>query len=253
MPPTDASSPNRFTMVCLKCERRIVARTAWVGVEVQCPHCSATMRVPAPRPDGQPVRASPPLLVMRQHRFSFSCPRCESLLESQRLMSGQTGRCPTCGAHFVIPELDSAGDPLAAELIDSDAQDPTPMHAYAASGHQAPRIRRLPDGTMQIECPRCTRRSEVTANNCAGCGLPFTIEGVPTAPLIVGSGFATASLVFGILAIPLCFLVLPGLLATAFGLTTWLRRHGSRVPGQAWAGMILGGISLAMAMFLYLM
>lgn len=253
MPPADASSSDRFTMLCLKCERRIIARSSWIGVEVQCPHCAATMRVPAPRPDGQPVRASPPLLVMRQHRFSFSCPRCESLLESQRLMSGQTGRCPTCGAHFVIPELDSSGDPYAAELIDRNDQDPTPMHAYAASGHQAPRIHRQPGGALQIECPRCSRRSDITANNCAGCGVPFTIEGVPTAPIVAGSRLATASLVLGIVGIPLCILVLPGLLATVFGMLAAVRRSGRGVPGQAWAGMILGGISLALAMVLYLL
>ena len=246
MPSANADVPQRFTMLCLKCERSISARTAWIGTEVRCPHCSAVMHVPPPREDGRPVRASPPPLLSREQRFNFACPRCESLLEAQVSTFGQPGRCPTCDARFLIPRIDLRSErPPAAKLIDANDQDPTPMHAYAASGHLAPRIRRLGDGTLHIECPRCGGQSDITANNCSACGVPFTIEGVPTARTGAGASLATAALVLGVLAIPLCMLIVPGLLASGLGVASWLRQPGRRPSGQALAGMILGVIGLA--------
>ena len=246
MPPANADAPQRFTMLCVKCECPIIARTAWIGTEVRCPHCSAIMSVPPPREDGRPVRAAPPPLLSRQQRFNFACPRCESLLETQVSLFGQPGCCPTCGARFLIPWIDNrSGAPPAAKLIDANDQDPTPMHAYAASGHLAPRLRRLDDGALRIECPRCGGQSEVTANNCSACGVPFTIEGVPTARGGAGSALATASLVLGLLAIPLCMLIVPGLVAAILGFVSWLRQPGKRPSGQALAGIILGVLGTA--------
>ncbi len=58
---------------------------------------------------------------------------------------------------------------------------------------------------------------------------------------------AVASLVLGIISIPMCFLFIPGLLAVIFGiiaLSQMRGRPGQAGRGQAIAGLILGGISL---------
>jgi len=254
MTPADADAASRFTLICIKCERPLVARRGWVGGEVRCPHCAAVMCVPPPHADGSPVRGALPPLATRQQRFSFACPRCESLLESQPALGGQTGRCPTCGARFVVPRSNLyAGAVPRAALIDADDQDPTPMHAYAASGLQAPRIHRQSDGTLEIECPRCGRRCTITANNCSACGVPFTIEGVPTVRSVGGDKWATAALVLGIVSLPLCMLFVPAALAVIFGLTSWFRQPARRPSGPALAGIILGAVSLGLGALIVLL
>jgi DNA-directed RNA polymerase subunit RPC12/RpoP len=247
----DAGAASRFTLICLKCDRPISARPDWVGREVRCPHCAAVMCVPPPRADGQPVRGALPPLATQEQRFSFACPRCASLLESHPAQCGQTGRCPTCGARFVVPRTVSHyGPPQQATLLDRDDQDPTPMHAYAASGHQAPKIHRRPDGTPEIECPRCGHRCDIAANNCSSCGIPFTIEGVPTARGGSGHTLATAALVLGIVSIPLCALFVPAGLAVVFGVISWFRQSLRRPSGAALAGIILGTVSLGLGALL---
>ena len=75
--------------------------------------------------------------------------------------------------------------------------------------------------------------------------MPFTIEGVPTARTGAGTSLATAALVVGILAIPLCVFIVPGAVAVGLGLASWLRQPAKRPAGQALAGAILGLIGLA--------
>lgn len=238
-------SDERCRIVCHGCGRQVLASAAWIEQQVRCPHCATALPVPGRGAD-PPAPATPPQLRVR-HRFSFACPRCQSLLESQAGMGGQTGRCPTCNARLVMPRLDPVtGRPADAKLIDRNDQDPTPMHAYAASGHQAPRIRRRRDGTLQIECPRCGTRGEITADNCPGCGIPFTMEGMPTADAGAGRALAVTALVLGIISLPTCWLLVPGALAVGFGLASWLRRATARPSGPALAGIILGIVSLAL-------
>jgi hypothetical protein len=59
---------------------------------------------------------------------------------------------------------------------------------------------------------------------------------------------AIASLVLGIVSIPLCFIFIPALLAVIFGviaLSQIKRKPGQAGRGQAITGLILGGVSLA--------
>lgn len=61
------------------------------------------------------------------------------------------------------------------------------------------------------------------------------------------NGMSIASLVLGILSIPMCFLFLPAILAVAFGfvgLSQVKNRPGQSGRGLAIAGIILGGIGL---------
>jgi len=62
------------------------------------------------------------------------------------------------------------------------------------------------------------------------------------------NGLAIASLVLGIISIPMCFLFLPAVLAVVFGLIALNQiksNPGQGGRGQAIAGLILGGVSLA--------
>ena len=67
------------------------------------------------------------------------------------------------------------------------------------------------------------------------------------------NGLATASLVLGIIAIPLCFLVVPSILAVVFGgigLNRAKQDPAIGGSGKAIAGLVLGLVALA---FLVLM
>ena len=67
------------------------------------------------------------------------------------------------------------------------------------------------------------------------------------APASGRNGLAVASLVLGILSLPLCFLFVPALLAVIFGIIALSQikgNPGQAGRGQAIAGLILGGISL---------
>lgn len=137
--------------------------------------------------------------------FPFKCLRCQSILEADVRQCGLTGRCPTCGGIFEVPAVDpSTGLAMGDADPGEDGQFPTPMHAYASDGHNAPRIVRRPDDTPVIVCPRCQRESPITANGCSHCGVPFTLEGVQPVPTATtGSGWNVAALAFGLISLPL--------------------------------------------------
>ena len=71
---------------------------------------------------------------------------------------------------------------------------------------------------------------------------------MPGAPPSGGrNGLAVASLVRGIISIPMCFLFIPGLLAVVFGIVALSQiggNPGQAGRGQAIAGLVLGIISL---------
>jgi len=247
---TSAACDDRFPVLCPHCGQAVRARRDWAGRDVQCTHCAGVLRVPEPPPDGRPVDGLRPPAAPRE-RFNFPCPRCDSLLESHTGMSGQSGRCPTCNVRLVIPFVDRLhGHVDAARVLDTDAQDPTPLHAYAASGAQAPRIQRLPDGTCEIECPRCAARAEITADACARCGLPFTLEGMATGGPPAGATAGTAAFVLGVLALPTSVVFVPGLCAAALGLLALFQWRGPRVHVRALIGLGLGLLSLPLGWIL---
>jgi DNA-directed RNA polymerase subunit RPC12/RpoP len=244
------AAAQRFAAICPHCEKTIMVREAWVGREVQCPHCSKVLRVPPRRPDGRPALAE--AAEARQRRgFTFSCGRCGSLLEAHAGLSGQVSTCPTCAARFEIPRTAADGAAVgAARLLDTDTQDPTPMHAYAASGHLAPTLHRRPDGELEIACPRCRARCAVDASLCTACGAPFTIDTAPNISRSRVDGWATSSLVLGVISLFVFILIVPGLLAVLFGLmSVWTGTPSNK----ALAGIVLGLVSLVAAMALLLM
>jgi DNA-directed RNA polymerase subunit RPC12/RpoP len=176
-------------------------------------------------------------------RFGFPCVYCSSRLEAWESQSATEGACPTCGSQIVIPILGASGrliDPRTQEII---KPDPHPVHAYAAAGERAPRIRRRDDGSHAIVCQRCAAPSPITANSCLACGNPFTIEGTTDSGGGQGSGLAAASLVLGIISIPGFCLWVVGPLAIIFGSLALSRsRAGDSGRGSAIAGITCGAI-----------
>jgi hypothetical protein len=185
-------------------------------------------------------------------RYGFNCGYCSSRLEATESMAAQEGQCPTCGNTITIPILDRYGrliDPKTRQII---KQDPHPVHAYAAAGDRAPQILRGKDGKQAIRCPRCQGTSPISANNCKGCGMPFTMEGTTLEAAGTSNGFCVASLVLGIIGLPgACLLGIPSLLALIFGIIGYnqVTRAGGEGGGKgmAIAGIVLGIVGLIIA------
>jgi hypothetical protein len=97
-----------------------------------------------------------------------------------------------------------------------------------------------------IRCSRCGGFNAISANNCKGCGMPFTMEGTTLEAAGGSNGFAVASLVLGIIGIPAFCSVLPSILAIIFGIVGINQASKSGATGggrgMAIAGIILGAI-----------
>ena len=252
MSDSEANSAEYFTVICRRCERPILAQRSWVGREVQCPHCESVLRVPPPAAAGHSARAGAPSVTPRR-RFNFACDRCGCLLEAHTGMCGQAGRCPTCSARFTVPYLSPhTGLPLKPVALDGEKGDPTPLHAYGASGHQAPKIIRRQDGTQAIECPRCQAQCPIDAVGCSRCGTPFTLEAAPSVRTMSRDTHAAAACALGIVSLITFFLFVPALLAIIFGLLSLRSGFGTgRVRASAVAGIVLGVLSLALGILVY--
>jgi hypothetical protein len=107
-----------------------------------------------------------------------------------------------------------------------------------------------------IKCPRCERTNPLSANNCLGCGLPFTMEGTVGDAVSGTNTWAVASLVLGIVSMAggMC-MIIPPILAIIFGAIAL--RSGNQATGQpagqglAIAGIILGTVGLIVAILFY--
>ena len=189
-------------------------------------------------------------------RYGFNCAYCSSRLEATESMAAQEGQCPTCGNNITIPTLDRYGrliDPVTKQII---KQDPHPVHAYAAAGERAPKIIRQSSGAQTIQCPRCNAVSTITANNCKSCGMPFTMEGTTLEASGTINGFCVASLVLGIIGMPLgCSVIAPllGLIFGIVGLNQVSKSGEGAGRGMAIAGIICGVIGLGIALWWYVL
>jgi DNA-directed RNA polymerase subunit RPC12/RpoP len=263
---------------CQVCKTPLSAEEGQVGQLVRCPTCLTALRVPA---NGARETAlagvgaassgfestsigSPPSHLPRGgsgafpgvrptgKRYGFNCAYCSSKLEATESMAAQEGQCPTCGNNITIPILDRYGrliDPKTRQII---KQDPHPVHAYAAAGDRAPRIIRSDDGKQQIQCARCRALTDITANNCKSCGIPFTMEGTTIEATGSSNGFCVASLVLGIIGVPACVTWVVPILAIVFGIVGFVQTNqpGSEAGGKgmAIAGIVLGGVGLFIAL-----
>ncbi len=194
----------------------------------------------------------------RGRMFRFRCRRCASVLEALVSQSGQQARCPSCDAEFTIPRIDPQTG-LAAGDADpgDDGQYPAPVHAYAAAGYAAPRVVRLPDDSLVIECPACAQRTAITANNCPKCGRPFTLEGMSDTAITAESKSHTLPLVLGLVALPLSLCggigAIPGVVAVGIGIRyLTLERKASSAAGSI-GGIVFGLLACVVSVAYWMM
>ena len=236
---------------CPKCSQPVTVSDDLIGRVMACPHCAAHFTVPAA--DAQPVSVATPISnfphSMHMVRFTFSCMRCASILEGRGDLSGQRGRCPTCGAVFVVPRVDPAtGLALDAAQVADDGQLPTPMHAYATAGTKAPEIRQIGDDELVIICPRCNRQCDIESNACPSCGTPFTMDGAEAIARTGGEYNSIASSAITCACLGMC---IPGvgLLGAGLGFAAMRRADemGTARPGynMGVAALIVGLLTTA--------
>ena len=251
-----------IAFVCHVCRTSLTVEDSQAGQMVRCPTCRQTLRVTAAPTAGPavPVAATAAAAAFRPRpgvgkRYGFNCGYCSSRLEANEGMAAQEGQCPTCGNTITIPIIDRYGrliDPKTRQII---KQDPHPVHAYAAAGDRAPQILRTGDGRRSIRCARCNAISPITANNCAACGMPFTMEGTTADVSGNNNGMAVASLVLGIIALVPC-VPIPGVLAVIFGIIAYNRSSGVEGAGSgrgmAIAGIVLGAIGCCEGLYMML-
>ncbi len=180
-------------------------------------------------------------------RYGFNCGYCSSRLEATESMAAQEGQCPTCGNNITIPILDRYGrliDPKTRQII---KQDPHPVHAYAAAGDRAPAdpARQGRQAAHQVP-PLRRHQPDRAANNCKGCGMPFTMEGTTLEAAGTSNGFCVASLVLGIIGLPAACGD-PPVLAVVFGIIGYNQvtkggEGGGGGKGMAIAGIVCGSI-----------
>ncbi len=241
---------------CHLCHLALSVEDALAGQRVRCSGCRTALSVPAaPAKKAAALRAQPlaqpAVPAGAQRHYGFACVYCSSRLEATSQMAGQSGTCPTCGNDIVVPILDRYGrllDPLTRKLI---KPDPHPVHAYAAAGTRAPLILRDEQGIQHIACPRCGHFNPVSANQCASCTLPFTMEGTVISSANGTNGYAVASLVLGIIGLPASCALVPSLLAVLCGTIGYRQcSAGEGGRGLAIAGMTLGAIGLLLGLLL---
>ncbi len=244
-----ATTDQAVVSACPHCGKGISIPWAMLGSSVQCPHCHGPF-VASSTPN------DPRNVSVLERRYHFQCLRCGSVLEARLSQAGQSGKCPTCGAMFRIPLVDPQTG-LASNNADpgSDGQDPTPLHAYAAAGTEAPQIIRHEDDRLEIQCRRCGTRSPITVNNCASCGIPFTLEGLEQVARPAGSDGEGGLCVLAALSIPLSFCGGIGALAAVGVLiVVALRRsRGRAFTGVGIASALMSGLSIIIAVAIWLM
>jgi len=239
-----------IAFVCHVCRTSLSVEDSQAGQMVRCPTCRQTLRVTAKPSDvAASVAVAGGAFRARSgvgKRYGFNCGYCSSRLEANEGMAAQDGQCPTCGNTITIPIIDRYGrliDPKTRQII---KQDPHPVHAYAAAGDRAPQIIRGVEGRRSIRCARCNAVSPITANNCAACGMPFTMEGTTVDATGNNGGMAVASLVLGIIAVIPCIGMVTAPLALIFGIIAYNRTSGIEGAGSgrgmAIAGIVLGSI-----------
>ncbi len=235
---------------CPSCHQKVTLPEELVGQTVACPHCTGHFSAP---PDGaKPVPLATPRAATAFGlgiRFTFSCQRCGSVLESRTELCDQPGRCPTCGAVFTVPKVDAqTGLATGPAVVEDDGQLPTPLHAYAMAGSRSPKIRRLDSGSQVIICPRCRGEMPVDADTCTACGIPFTMDGAASVSRAggPGNGLATAALTVGILAILSSCLPILAPIAIGLGIAG-LRRAGQTQTAGSGRGMAIAGIICGLA------
>lgn len=239
--------------VCPRCSHAFRNDFTTTGAPVAIPDPSSTPAVPGH--DALPVPADS---TARPIRFSFPCQNCGTILEADDTQCCQPGRCPTCNATLLIPEVDRrTGLAHGPPGIHRPTELPTPLHAFAAAGAAAPRIERRADDSQIVVCPRCRAENAVDADICEACRLPFTMEGTErvAASMRAAKSLALTAFIVGVGSLPTSCLPIAGPVAMGIGAVA-LRRMERAGPmraarAAALAGIVLGGVSIVLWWMLF--
>lgn len=235
---------DKFTLLCVRCDRPMLVNGQWAQREVSCPHCESVNRVPTPPETDEPVRGKPPLMG-GSYQFNFPCGRCDVLLEAHTGMSGNPARCPACGSRMIVPYIKRTNRlPEKAELLEEDNEPLNPVHAYAADGVAAPEFVSGEDGTTLIKCPRCSFLSDVDADACEQCETPFTLVAAQTRGEIDRDRRAMVSSVFGVIGFVAFPIFVPALIAVYLGAQSLLYVGYAERSHLGWIGLTLGVFGL---------
>jgi len=91
-----------FAFACPRCNQTLSAEQNWIGMEVACPLCGASIVVP--KPVTQSGTAQPPAGEGgAPGSFKFACPNCHQQLSAQTDWSGMQVTCPQCNQAMVVP------------------------------------------------------------------------------------------------------------------------------------------------------
>lgn len=164
-------------------------------------------------------------------------------------MAGRMRQCPTCGIGFCVPDearlRQAGGEPVPVGQVPDEW---VALHAYAAAGDMAPEVIEEIPGKAMIRCRRCGTISEIDANTCRSCGMPFTIEAGSVAPTLPVDGWAIASVLLGVTSLAAYYQPVVAAAAVGAGLVGLRRqylREGCAQRVAAWSGVVLGGLSTA--------
>ena len=148
--------------------------------------------------------------------FEFKCKNCGQSLVIDEEQAGKEGKCPKCATAFTIP---------TAEEVKAGAGVPSPE-----SGKN---------------CPACGASVKPEARFCDSCGTEIAKGAVPLQKK--ASGFATASLILGILGFCTTITSIPGLILGIVGLQR-IKRSGGMLTGQgvAIAGIVVSAVVLVL-------
>jgi predicted RNA-binding Zn-ribbon protein involved in translation (DUF1610 family) len=108
------------------------------GATGKCPECETLFEVPRP-----PADYDGKALLAAEEIVEFYCPN-EHYLRSPARLQGKRGKCPQCGATFVVPSVGVAP-------AEEPASPPAPGSAPSAGGEETSEIVEAPDGLEAVE------------------------------------------------------------------------------------------------------
>ncbi len=149
-----------ITFTCTNCSQNIAVDVSGAGLQVQCPKCSATLRVPnQPRPSVTTAVASRPANLHdcpdcgRQiSKRATSCPQCGAplLTAASQPVNVLAATCPKCGGTAVQGQLVKMKNVFAGLLAGMLTEDWAAGVLIAQDGKQLVQAFCLSCGTMWL-------------------------------------------------------------------------------------------------------
>jgi hypothetical protein len=153
-----------ITVVCPQGHRLSCAEEL-AGGSTKCPKCGTTVRVPAasdseiglaPLDDSKANLAAAKLIAAKSATpvsgsVTFLCPNGHKL-NAPRAMEGKPGKCPHCGARFIIPsDEDEEDDAISASELDDPLSGSSISQRGASAGSFSGRRSPSDSGTLHTD------------------------------------------------------------------------------------------------------